>query len=519
MKKFLSSLVAVLAIFVLVGCGAGSQQTDKITITFWHAMGQANQAVIQQIIDSFEEKYQNVTVEQSSQGGYGDLQSKIQDNLKAGTGPVIAQTYPDHVVSYLTATGAVVDLTSYAYDEEVGFDAQGVDPTKFVASFYEEGYKYDDKGSLYSLPFNKSTEVMFYNQTIFAKYDWFVQVLGYKSSDVYSEYNPNTTDEEGKLVVGKKTFRTDFIWMPTWEEIIKICDAYKLTSEYSAPEKDSSGKDVKVQRYGLGYDSEDNLFITLTQQLAALDENKAYGERGEDAYVTLNKTTRNGEFAFLNESNPYPRQAVEYYYNNYKASNFATGSVLGGDYCSDYFKAGRIIMTIGSSAGATYNDPAGAFKVGVATYPQFEAAEGEQKQVIQQGTNVTLFSQKDKEVEKYGWLFILWLTNYENAKKWSQETAYFPSRSDVYNSAEYQDYLLGKTTTDNGEVVYETSLARQTVIVGWQQTDWFFTNVVFNGTSVARSAGEGIIQSVLNGTAISTAFADAKKALENYIVE
>ncbi len=519
MKKFFVSLVAILSILVLVGCGDGNTD-DRITITFWHAMGQNNQKVISEMISSFEDKYPNVKVKADSQGGYDELLKKIQDNLKAGSGPVIAQTYPDHVVSYLTSSNAVVDLTTYAFDPEVGFDAQGVDPNQYVKSFWDEGYKYDDKGSLYSMPFNKSTEVLFYNKTIFSKYDWFVTLLGYDSNAVYSEYTPNTTDKDGKLVPSKKVYRNDFIWKPTWEEIIKIAEAYKETSEYSAPEKDANGNDVQVQRYALGYDSISNLFITLTQQFAARDENKAYGQKGENAYVSLNPTTRKGEFTFLNENNPYPQQAINFFNEQYKLKHFATSAICTGGYCSDYFKSGRFIMTVGSSAGTSYNDPAGKFDAGVATYPQFADAKEEEKQVIQQGTNLTLFTKDDKEVEKYGWLLILHMTNYENAKLWSTGTAYFPTRSDVYESVEYQDYLQGKIEDATGQAIYEQGLIQKAMITGWEQKDWFFTNVVFNGTDVARAAAEGIVTTVVNnGGTMASAFASAKDALKNYIVK
>lgn len=520
MKKFLCSLVAIFAIILLVGCNGSSENNDKIEIIFWHAMGQDKSSTIQQMADSFEEKYPNVKINHSSQGNYTALLQKIKDNLRAGTGPAVAQTYPDHVVSYLTSKDSVVDLNNYAIDSEVGFDAQGVDTSVYVDSFWQEGYKYDDNGSLYSLPFNKSTETLCYNRTIFSKYDWFVTLLGYDKNEVYTEYNANTTDADGKLVVGKKVYNEDFIWQPTWEELIKVAEAYKLTTEYSAPEKDANGKDVKVARYALGYDSEDNLFITLTQQMAALDENKAYGERGEEAYVRINSTTRKGEFTFLDDANPYPRQAVEWYNAQYKENRFATASVFGKDYCSDFFKGGRVIMTIGSTAGASYNDPGDAFEVGVATYPQFEAAKGTQRQVIQQGTNLTLFSQSDKEVEKYGWLWMLWMINYENANLWATKTSYFPLRTDLYNSNEYQDWLKGKEVTSSGEVTYNQGLTQKVVIAGWKQRELFYTNVVFNGTDTAREAGEGIMTSVIATTStMDKAFADAKQALSKYITE
>lgn len=522
MKKFLTAIVAVLAIFTLTACdisGGGTTDGDKIEITFWHAMGQEKQKVIQKMIDTFEAQYPNVKVTASSQGGYGDLQSKIQDNLRGGAGPVVAQTYPDHVVAYLTSNDAVVDLNKYANDPEVGFDAMNVNPDNFFANFWEEGKKYDDLGSLYSMPFNKSTEVLFYNKDIFKKYDWFVEVLKYSADDVYSVYNANVTDESGKLVtVGKREFKDDFVWNPTWEEIIKIGNAFKATSEYSAKEIDANDNEVDVQRYALGYDSEDNLMITLTQQLAAMDANDTYGAKGEDAFVRFNSETNKGEFTFLDKNNPYPKAAMDYYKKHADEKLFAIATTLGGDYCSDFFKNQRIIMTIGSSAGASYND-GGGFTVGVATYPQFEeSVKAGEQQVIQQGTNLTLFTQRDKEVEKYGWLWILWLTNYDNAKLWSTETSYFTTRKDVYDSKEYQDFYNGIKYTDGGEKYTQWSLSQEVIKVGLSQEKWFYTNVVFNGTSKARDAGEGIVVAVVSGTStFEQAIANAKDTLKNYI--
>lgn len=529
MKKFLTAFVAVLVMFTLAGCVVGSGSTDeRLVVTFWHAMGQSNQVVIDKMVKSFEDEYPNIKINHTSQGGYGDLQSKIQDNLRAGSGPVVAQTYPDHVVAYLTSNNAVVDLNQYALDPEVGFDAMNVNPDNYFKDFWDEGKKYDDLGSLYSMPFNKSTEVLMYNKNIFEKYDWFVKLLGYNKDDVYKSYEEDTINDEGVVTkVGKREIKDDFIWNPTWEEIIKIGEAYIKTPEYEAPEKDANGKDVTVQRYALGYDSASNLMITLAQQFAAKDPEDKYGARGEGAFVRINPTTMKGEFTFLFDSeteNTYPKEAMQFYKDNADKKIFAIAKMLGSeDYCSNYFKSQRIIMTIGSSAGSTYND-GGGFKVGVATYPQFEGVAEEEKQVIQQGTNLTLFNQQDKELEKAGWLWILWVTNYENAQLWSTETSYFTTRQDVFNSKSYQDYINGKKVTDSGEVYYETSLTTEVIRVGLSQNAWFFTNDVFNGTSKARDAAEGMVVSIMTSqksfnVAFSEAVSEAKEKLKNYMTE
>jgi len=516
MKKFLCFLFVSLFALSLASCnigggtgtGDGGDDDDRITVTFWHAMGQANQTIISKMIASFEEKYPEYKVEQASQGGYTDLLDKIKSNIKAGSGPVVAQTYPDHVVSYLTSKGAVVDLNTYAYDEELGFEAQGIDETVYVESFWDESFSYDTKGSMYSLPFNKSTEVVYYNQDIFAKYNWMVDICGYKAEDVYEDPSATT-----------KVFKDSFIWNPTWQQLVKIGEEFKKTDEYA------SFVAAETSVAAFGYDSQSNLLITLTQQLASLDPNQTYGLRGEKAYTQFNSKGQ-GEFTFLSESNPYAKAAVKFYKENYDLGYFATSGTLGVSYCSDAFKAGSCIVTIGSSAGATYNDPGvDGFAVGVATYPQQEAANENQYQVIQQGTNLTLFTQPDPEAEKAGWLWILHMINYENAYMWCTETAYFPIRSDVYNSQAYQDYVVGKITV-GGDTIYEPDLKARAAACGWAQQSWFYTNVAFNGSDTARNEIETLVQAVLLNTegatvdeAINTAFANCKTALKDYIVE
>lgn len=542
MKKFLSFLFVLFFGFTLAACTGPTQDDGKIQVTFWHAMGQSNQVLIQKMIDSFEAKYPNVNVEQYNQGGYDDLLEKVKNNIKSGTTPTIAQTYPDHVTSYLTSKTAVVNLNNYIYDEEVGFDALGISGADYVDSFWAEGTSYGTDGSMYSLPFNKSTEVTIYNQDIFNKYDWFVTLLGLNAEEVYETYAANEYDADGKVTkynTKERTFKKDFVWHPTWEQLEKIGEAFKATAEYK------SCIDAGLNAAAVGYDSQSNLFITLTQQLAALDG--AYGVKGQEAYTRLVGNGQ-GEFTFLNEDNPYARAAVRYYKEQYDRKNFVTSGTLGADYCSDAFKGEQCVVTIGSSGGAHHNSPDGTFTPAVATYPQWEAATEDQYQVIQQGTNITLFTQPDKEVEKYGWLFMCHMISYECSLIWSTGNPYFPIRKDVISSEEYQNFLEGvvyekdeetgeikKDENGNPMIDSDAALTQLSAKIAWTQNQWFYTNVAFNGTDISRAKIELLIQNVLlnestqNLTvgsdqykaevnkAIEEAFATCKDALKNYI--
>ena len=71
----------------------------------------------------------------------------------------------------------------------------------------------------------------------------------------------------------------------------------------------------------------------------------------------------------------------------------------------------------------------------------FGGIQPEKGQVIQQGTNVTLFKCTDPMEELAGWLFIRFLTGYKAAMIWATKTGYFPIRNSVRTSQEYEDFL------------------------------------------------------------------------------
>ena len=266
MKKFLTILIAAVALFALVSCNNGknsgysgdilpvdSIDASKTTkITFMHAMGQENQKVIQHIADNFIQDMQaqyGVTIEfeQISQGDYTTLRKTIAAGISAGDQPTLAQTYPDHVSLYLEGD-AVRKLDDYISHPTYGLDGSASNSYGYIDSFWAEGSVYDKAGTIYSIPFNKSTEVMFYNKNIFDKYNWSVPT--------------------------------------TWEDLWTVCAQIKQIDPKSTP---------------LGYDSEANFFITLCE---------AYGYD----YTTVNSSTDAGHFLFDNaQTNEMMSKLKDYY--------------------------------------------------------------------------------------------------------------------------------------------------------------------------------------------------------------
>ena len=231
MKKKNIALLAMAALFSLVSCGnEGNNSTDsgKVTVVFWHTMGKQNRDILQGMVKAFERENPDITINESSAaGGYPEMQELILQSVKSETLPTMAFCYPDHVAEYLAAGGSegiVTDMTPYVNDPELGFtkeegshidedgnEVYGVDD--YVSTFWKEGSSYTKEG-IYSVPFAKSTEALFYNKDAFEANGWEVP--------------------------------------KTWDQMWDLCREIKaVKSDITAP---------------LGYDSDSNMFISFCEQ-------------------------------------------------------------------------------------------------------------------------------------------------------------------------------------------------------------------------------------------------------------
>ena len=226
MRKILALLLAVLMVASFAACKTGNEEPDAskpadsmepakewpeipdgTVLQFWHAMSGANGAALDLVVAKFNEENEfGITVEATYQGGYTDLHTKLVSALQGGDIPHIAQAYANNIMVYLDSD-AIVQLDEYIFDSQVGVE----DWEDIIQGYREENSNYPD-GKFYSLPFNKSTEVLYYNETFF---------------------------NENNLTVPT-----------TWEEL----------KDVSIAASEILGKPA------FGYDSLSNLFITWTQQ-------------------------------------------------------------------------------------------------------------------------------------------------------------------------------------------------------------------------------------------------------------
>lgn len=165
MKK-LASVLLVLTIF-LVACGSkedtstetkiDTEITGPVTITFWHAMNGKQEETLVKLVDEFMVANPDITVELVNQADYNTLSTKLTAAGSSDSLPTMSQTYSSWMFDYIK-NGWLIDLTPYAENETVGTDL-----TRYVPAFIDE-LKIQD--GLYGIPFNKSTELLFYNESL-----------------------------------------------------------------------------------------------------------------------------------------------------------------------------------------------------------------------------------------------------------------------------------------------------------------------------------------------------------------
>ena len=179
-KSLVKATLATASVVALTACGANSsnngssQQAEtkkdivtevksETTITFWHAMNGQLEKALQKLTEDFMKANPNIKVELQNQSQYKDLQAKINATLTSPKDlPTITQAYPNWLYN-AAEQDALVDFKPYIENETIGFKkGEEIRPELM------EGAKI--KGVQYGIPFNKSTEVLFYNADLLKQY-------------------------------------------------------------------------------------------------------------------------------------------------------------------------------------------------------------------------------------------------------------------------------------------------------------------------------------------------------------
>lgn len=455
MKKILCILLVVAVVItccslMLTACNETSTDYTH-TIVFYSSQGQDLQSKTKIAIASFEAKFPGWKVQHVVPGGgYDGLKEKVISDFQGKQQPDLAYCYADHVAQYLQ-TSKVVDMNTLinstekvkgANDVEYPIGYTKEELADFNQGYYKEGFasnygdyaKYGyDKDAMLTLPFVKSTELMYYNKTA-------LDALGLK---------PATT----------------------WDELWTQASYLKTKYPTATP---------------LGYDSEANWFITMCEQ-----NGWGYTSASAPHYLFNNDNTK----AWLTKLNEYYEKnyiTTQNEYGAYTSALFTKGTDGGAIYC------------IGSSGGASHQNPGSAFKWGIAPIPGSKQADGSVNYAaISQGPSLVMFEagngvENIDEKKVMTFLFLKELLDPTFQAGFAMDSGYNPSRNSVYDLDAYVEHM-------NGD-----SIKAAASKVAASMADRFFTSPAFVGSSTARTqVGNVVLYSLIGSKSPEKALADA----------
>lgn len=377
-------------------------------------------------------------------GTYEALKTNIVNGVPAGDYPDICVAYPDSVADFINA-GVALDMEPYMDDPNYGWTEEEKDD--FYQAYLDEGRSYSIPGTL-SLPIAKSTEGMYYDAD---------KILGITLPGVNND-NPLTEQYINSL---------------TWDELFDVLCPALLTYRETLPEKDRKAF-LDQETYSdwaiVGYDSDDNLFITLAEQYG-------YG------YTSVDQVTGAGSIDF---NTPEMKALMEKFHNAYGKKYFTTKGVIGTN-VNNRSNDDAMLFSIGSTGGVTYQfKSANPKNMKVARIPQ---APGKEPKVIQQGPSVSFLNHFDDNRALGAWLFYKELTTVQGCLDWATTTGYAPIRESVAfedafleysDETQYDDKTLDHLKALN--VQFQNSVSKD-----------LFVSPVFKGSSEARTQVGGLM--------------------------
>ncbi len=138
---------------------ADAKDVSGTTISFWHSMGGVNGQAIDTLVEKFNnENEYGITVEAQYQGAYDDSLNKLKSAQIGNMGADLVQVY-EVGTRFMMESGWIVPMQQLVDADQ--YDVSSIEPN--LAAYYTID------GALYSMPFNSSTPLMYYNKDMFDK--------------------------------------------------------------------------------------------------------------------------------------------------------------------------------------------------------------------------------------------------------------------------------------------------------------------------------------------------------------
>ena len=399
-KKSISILlITVMVLVLVVGCGKKAETPSAtptaaptaaapgkpIEITFWHAMGGVNGKAIDTMVESFNKSRTDIHLTAQFQGTYDEALTKLKTSMQGKSGPDIVQVF-DIGTRFMIDSGWIAPMQDLI-DADKSVDINSFEPNLL-------GY-YTINKKLYSMPFNSSTPILYYNKTAFKE----------------AGLDPNVAPKSFKEV----------------EEFSK-----KLVK------KDASGK---VTQYGYSMAVYGWFFEQLLAKQGQVYANNGNGRTEKATAVAWDKG--DGRTAALNVLNEWKKLV-----DSGNVGNFGRKT----DDTKNAFIAGRTAIMI-ESTGALPGLLSGVgtrFEMGTGFLPSI--TDGDKGGVMIGGGSLWMIENGDAARKKAAFEVIKYFVSPEQQVFWNSQSGYFPVTKKAYDLPAMNEQLkkipLFKTAID-----------------------------------------------------------------------
>ena len=414
---------------------------QDVDVVIWTTYNDTYQTILNNAIEEFNALEPHVHITNTKQqGSYDDLKTMCVNGFAVDNYPDIVSAYPDSVADFINNFKGL-DVDPYMNDPEVGWTEDDFDD--IPEAIIEAGQNYAMPGT-YSLPCSKSTEAMYYNQDA---------LIGLDLSGIDDTINNG------------QPLNDSYIQSLTWEELFeKLVPALDEYDNAQPADNKLIDRTTFEDWAWVGYDSDDNLFITLAEQYG-------YG------YTSINPVTGKGNIEFNNDG---MKNLMKKFAGYNKQHYFTTKGVIKTNVNYRSTKD-AMLFSIGSTGGVKYQfDSGNAHNVGVAPIPY---AAGRPRKVISQGPDFAFLDHGNELRAKATWMFYKFFTNTKYNSAWALATGYSPIRYSVMETKDYLDYA---DVTKQDPKTLDRLYALNAQYAG-NAAEYFFTSPVFKGSSEARN--------------------------------
>jgi len=373
---FLAASTAVAQAPTIAPIPPVSQPAGSIKVTFWFGLTGSLGNVVQQVVNKYNSSQTLYYIEAVQQPDYDATIQKLNTSLAGGALPNVVQIY-DIGTQRMLDTKKIVPVQDLIDKEKLDI-LPDLEPA--VARYYTIG------GKLYSMPFNSSAPVMYFNTNAFKE----------------AGLDPTKT-----------------VW--TYDEVLDA--AKKLT------QKDASGK---VTRYGVGFTLYSWVF---EQELATQGALFATPENG--------RNTRATQLIFNNEAGVNWLNFLKKLQDDGSAKSFGKDGGANSSNRDAAFVSGEAAITFNSIAAlrgyiSSAQQAGGKVEVGAAYIPRPPGAKGG---VIIGGASLWITTTGTPEQQAGAWDFVKFAAQPAMQAFWSSNTGYYPIRKTAYDVQEMQETL------------------------------------------------------------------------------